>query len=118
MHGLNHVTKIYPNTLKIVNGLFIDATNEHGVPFPLVVIEPVDDNLTDFAMDADRCQSRVEAFWRTLLINTCGGYEPAPLQFGYAFSDWLNLYLSKAFLQSMHAEDKEHLDLAEKFRRV
>jgi len=107
------IPKIYPNMTKI-----IDTTDERGVPFPLAMIEPGDDDLTEFAIDEDRCQSRVEAFWRTLLINACGGHKLAPLQYGYAFSDWLHLYLGNAVLRNIHADGNQNLDLLEKFGDV
>ncbi|KAJ2897960.1 uncharacterized protein MKZ38_004289 [Zalerion maritima] len=36
-----------------------------------------------------RKQSRVEALWRTLLLDFYGGRDPAPLEGGLAFGDWI-----------------------------
>jgi hypothetical protein len=43
----------------------------------------------DFAMYSPRRQTRVEALWRTLLLDYCSKYSPAPIEAGFAFGDWI-----------------------------
>ncbi|CZR54836.1 uncharacterized protein PAC_04720 [Phialocephala subalpina] len=37
----------------------------------------------------DNRESRLEALWRTLVADTFGGQQPAPVECGFAFSEWI-----------------------------
>ncbi|KAF1834213.1 hypothetical protein BDW02DRAFT_463003, partial [Decorospora gaudefroyi] len=43
----------------------------------------------DQTAESPRQQTRVEALWRTLLLDCCSKCSPAPIETGFAFGDWI-----------------------------